>query len=177
MRTGSTDGSHTQTSCIENASIQGEDDPGSHRFDSLMVAFGGKRYEVLEITARQIEEGKQKLTSARDRKVDYVAIGFPHCSLNQLKELATLLKGRSVNKETTLWIHTNVAIKSLAKQLGYVQSIEEAGGCRHPGSMYDPGESRSLGIQDPGYKFSQNGFLRPRVKWFFCVVRERGTMH
>ena len=32
-----------------------------------------------------------------------------------------------MNKETTLWIHTNVAIKSLAKQLGYVQSIEEAG--------------------------------------------------
>jgi predicted aconitase len=42
--------------------------------------------------------------------------------------LADIPKGRRVDKETTLWIHTNVAIKSLARQLGYVQSIEEAWG-------------------------------------------------
>ena len=94
---------------------------------TIESAFGGKKYEILEITAKELEEGKQKLMSAKDRKVDYVAIGCPHCSLNQLKELATLLQGRSVNKETTLWVHTNVAIKYLAKQLGYVQVIEDAG--------------------------------------------------
>ena len=91
-------------------------------------AFGGKKYETLEITDREIMEGVEKLTSAKDRKVDYVAIGCPHCSLNQLKELATLLQGQRVNKETTLWVHTNVGMKYLAKQLGYVQVIEEAGG-------------------------------------------------
>ena len=90
-------------------------------------AFGGRKYEVVEIRAREIEEGKQKLTSAKDRRVDYVAIGCPHCSLNQLKELATLLKGRRVAKETMLWVHTNVPMKHLATQLGYVQTIEEAG--------------------------------------------------
>ncbi len=95
---------------------------------TVEAAFGGKKYEVLEITAKEIAEGKQKLTSAKDRKVDYVAIGCPHCSLNQIKEVANLLKGRRVRKETTLWVHTNVAIKSLAKQLGYVQAIGEAGG-------------------------------------------------
>jgi predicted aconitase len=90
--------------------------------------FGDKKYEIKEITTRELEEGKQKLTSAREKKVDYVAIGCPHCSLNQLKELSMLLRGRRVNGETTLWIHTNVAIKHLAKQLGYVKIIEEAGG-------------------------------------------------
>ncbi len=95
---------------------------------TVEAAFGGKKYEVLEITAKEIAEGKEKLTSAKDRKVDYVAIGCPHCSLNQIKEVANLLKGRRVRKETTLWVHTNVAIKSLAKQLGYVQAIGEAGG-------------------------------------------------
>lgn len=91
-------------------------------------AFGGKRYETIEITAKELNDEKQKLTSAKDRKVDYVAIGCPHCSLKQIKEVATLLQGRRVNKNTTLWIHTNVAIKHLAKQLGYIQVIEEAGG-------------------------------------------------
>lgn len=95
---------------------------------TVEAAFGNKQYEVIEIATKEIAEGKQKLTSAKEKKVDYVAIGCPHCSLNQLKELATLLKGRSVNKDTTLWIHTNTAIKSLAKQLGYVEPIEEAGG-------------------------------------------------
>jgi len=94
---------------------------------TMEKAFGSKRYETVEITVRELDEGKQKLTSAKDRKVDYVAIGCPHCSLKQIKEVAALLQGRSVNQETTLWVHTNVAIKYLAKQLGYVQVIEEAG--------------------------------------------------
>jgi predicted aconitase len=91
-------------------------------------AFGNKKHEIVEVTARELEEGRQKLTSAKARKVDYVAIGCPHCSLNQLKELSILLQGRKVKEETTLWIHTNVAIKHLAKQLGYVEVIEDAGG-------------------------------------------------
>jgi predicted aconitase len=95
---------------------------------TVEAAFGKKKYEVIEIADKEIEEGKRKLTSAREKKVDYVAVGCPHCSVNQLREVATRLKGRRVKKETTLWVHTNVAIKSLARQMGYVQTIEEAGG-------------------------------------------------
>jgi predicted aconitase len=95
---------------------------------SVEAAFGGKKYETVEITSKEIEAGRQKLTSAKDKRVDYVAVGCPHCSLNQLKELADLIRGRRVSEGTTLWVHTNVAIKAMASQLGYVKAIEDAGG-------------------------------------------------
>ncbi len=92
------------------------------------AAFGGRKYEVAEISEKEIAEGRRKLTSAKDRKVDYVAIGCPHYSLNQLRKAAGLLEGRRVHPGTVLWVHTNAAIRNMAAQLGYVQMIEAAGG-------------------------------------------------
>jgi hypothetical protein len=94
---------------------------------TVAAAFGGKKYDTVLVGEREIEEGKQQLTSARETKVDYVAIGCPHYSLRQLEETAKLLHGRKVSKGVTMWVHTNVAIKGIAKQLGYVQAIEDAG--------------------------------------------------
>lgn len=94
----------------------------------IQTAFGSNKFETVVITGKEIEEGKQKLTSAKDRKIDYVAVGCPHFSLGQLKEVASLLQGRKVAKNVTFWVHTNAAIKGLASQLGYVKTIEDAGG-------------------------------------------------
>jgi predicted aconitase len=94
----------------------------------LETVFGGKKYDTVLITEKEIEEGRQNYTSATENKVDYVAIGCPHCSLGQMRELAELMQGKKVHKDVTFWIHTNIAIKYLAKQLGYVQVIEAAGG-------------------------------------------------
>ncbi|MDR3591612.1 MAG: aconitase X catalytic domain-containing protein [Negativicutes bacterium] len=95
---------------------------------SVAAAFGGKKYDTVLITDKEIAAGKRQLTSATDRKVDYVAIGCPHFSLKQVKETAMLLQGRKVSQDVVLWIHTNVAIKALATQLGYTKIIEDAGG-------------------------------------------------
>jgi predicted aconitase len=94
---------------------------------TLQQAFGSRRYETREITEKNLEIGRQKLTSAEDRKVDYVAVGCPHCSLNQLRELAGLLQGRKVQESVTFWVHTNGAVKAMGRQLGFVQEIEQAG--------------------------------------------------
>ena len=77
--------------------------------------------------ARKWTWGENSSHPVRDRKVDYVAIGCPHCSLRQLAELARLLSGKKVNQNVTLWIHTNAAIKGMAKQLGYMEIIERSG--------------------------------------------------
>lgn len=95
---------------------------------SIEVAMKSKRYDTVNITEQVIEEGYQQLTSACDKKVDYVAIGCPHCSLRQIEEIAKLLLGKKISKNVTLWIHTNIAIKNMAKQLQYVKIIEDAGG-------------------------------------------------
>lgn len=66
--------------------------------------------------------------SSVDADVDLIAIGCPHCSLNELWEIAKLLNGRKVRRGVNLWIYTSKAIKVVAKQTGLLEVIEKAGG-------------------------------------------------
>jgi predicted aconitase len=86
-----------------------------------------EQFETIEFGRKEMELAIEQLTSGKDRKVDYVAIGCPHCSVRQLRELARLLAGKRVHPDVTLWIHTNVAIKAMAAELGYLQTIERSG--------------------------------------------------
>lgn len=79
---------------------------------------------VITITAEDIKRGKAELTS-EDAEIDFVSIGCPHASLNELKLVAELLEGKKVQKE--FWITTARPIKKLADQVGYSKIIEEAG--------------------------------------------------
>lgn len=83
--------------------------------------------EEIELGQAQLEEGYAKLTSNTDRHVDYVAIGCPHLTLNQVAEVAALLEGKKVKPGVTMWVHTNLAVKGMAKQLGYMDIIERSG--------------------------------------------------
>lgn len=94
----------------------------------IETAFGGKKYEILELGEKELQQGYENLNCGKSRQVDFVALGCPHCSLNQVKEIAQLLDGKQVHEGVTLWIHTNVAIKAMAQQLGYAKIIEDAGG-------------------------------------------------
>ncbi len=83
--------------------------------------------EEAEIGINELEKGYERLTSNTDRTVDYVAVGCPHLTLNQVAEVAAMLDGRQVKKGVTVWIHTNTAVKGMARQLGYMQTIEKSG--------------------------------------------------
>ena len=93
----------------------------------LETVFRGKKYEVVELGAKELEQGYANLTSGKSRDVDFVALGCPHCSLAQVAELAKMLEGKHVKEGVTMWIHTNMAVKAMAEQLGYRKMIEDAG--------------------------------------------------
>jgi len=61
-----------------------------------------------KITIKDLRDGYDALNSDAE-DIDYVAIGCPHASLEELKEIASLLKGRKV--KATTWITTARAIK------------------------------------------------------------------
>ena len=65
--------------------------------------------------------------TGRDRKVDYVMLGCPHYTIEQIWEAAMLLEGRRVHADSALWIFTPHAIKALADRNGYTAIIEAAG--------------------------------------------------
>lgn len=94
----------------------------------LGTVFKGKNFDTVKLGEAQLAEGYDNLTSGRDRKVDFVALGCPHCSLNQIREIADLIRGRKVADQVTFWVHTNIPVKQMAVELGYAKTIEDAGG-------------------------------------------------
>jgi predicted aconitase len=96
---------------------------------SIEAAFGGN-VPVQSIRFGEAERRAtwEKLNStAKDRKVDYVMLGCPHYTLEQIWEACKLLEGRKVHPNSSLWIFTPRAIKALADQNGYTKIIEDAG--------------------------------------------------
>jgi predicted aconitase len=67
-------------------------------------------------------------TTAKHTEVDFVMLGCPHYSIEQIWEACQLLEGQRVSPDTELWIFTPRATKQLADQAGYTKIIEDAGG-------------------------------------------------
>jgi predicted aconitase len=67
-------------------------------------------------------------STARDTHVDYVMLGCPHASIEQLGEAARLLDGRKLHSGSSLWVFTSRAVKTTADLNGYTKIIEAAGG-------------------------------------------------
>jgi hypothetical protein len=84
--------------------------------------------ERFEITRAALEEVKGKLNTGRVDQVDLVTFGCPHASLNEVAEIASLLDGKRIRKGVTLWVCTSRVVKVLSEKLGYVRTIEAAGG-------------------------------------------------
>jgi predicted aconitase len=60
--------------------------------------------------------------------IDFVCVGCPHCSIKEIQEIADLIKGKKVKKDTELWVATSRTAKQLADKRGYTAVIEAAGG-------------------------------------------------
>lgn len=71
---------------------------------------------------------EQVNVTARDAQVDFVMLGCPHYSLEQIWEVCQLLEGQRLSANTELWIFTAASIKQLADVAGYTNIIEQAGG-------------------------------------------------
>ncbi|MBN2015168.1 MAG: aconitase X catalytic domain-containing protein [Candidatus Altiarchaeota archaeon] len=57
--------------------------------------------------------------------IDFVALGCPHASIDEIEVIADLLRGKRV--KSTLWITTSSAVKDLAEKRGLLNMIEESG--------------------------------------------------
>lgn len=95
----------------------------------LQTSLGGRKpVEVLHFDATQRSGTYERLNAtARTQKVDYVMLGCPHYSLEQLWEVANLLEGRKVSANTELWIFTAAAIKAVTDRNGTTRLLEAAG--------------------------------------------------
>lgn len=60
--------------------------------------------------------------------VDYVMLGCPHASIEQIWEAVNLLNGQKIHSGVSLWIFTSRSVKSVADTTGYTKIIRDAGG-------------------------------------------------
>jgi len=98
--------------------------------ESLEAAFGPNQpVEVFRYGEEERRRVYDELNSVGDNEdVDFVMLGCPHYSLEQIEEACRLIGDRKISDNCRLWIFTSRAVKMLADQKKYTQIIREAGG-------------------------------------------------
>jgi hypothetical protein len=93
-------------------------------------AFGGRTPRATFVygeAERRIAYEKLNST-ARSHDVDFIMLGCPHNSIEQVGLAARLLEGKRLSAKTSLWVFTPRALKEVADRSGYTAIIEAAGG-------------------------------------------------
>ena len=95
---------------------------------SLDMAFGGKKpVATLKFGQAERRIAYDNLNSAVDTDVDFIMLGCPHYTLEELWNAAKLLQGKHVHSSTSLWIFTPRALKQIADRQGLTDIITNAG--------------------------------------------------
>jgi predicted aconitase len=96
---------------------------------NLEAAFGRNRpLEHFRFGRAERKQAYDQVNStARDSQVDFIMLGCPHYTIEQIGEACRLLEGKRVHENASLWIFTPRATKQLADQKGYTRIITEAG--------------------------------------------------
>jgi hypothetical protein len=88
--------------------------------------------DARKVIIEQLDEGYATLNSNNSDKgdesdeIDLVWIGCPHCSIDELAQVVSLLNGRPVRK--ALWVTMARAMRDKAAHQGLVAALEQAGG-------------------------------------------------
>jgi predicted aconitase len=81
--------------------------------------------ETFTFTQADLQSASDSLNDAAESEVDFISLGCPHLSIDEIARIAHMLEGRQVKRE--FWITTARPIKHMADRLGYTQVIETAG--------------------------------------------------
>ena len=95
---------------------------------SLEMALGGKspKHEIV-ITTQDCAISRSMVCDKGSAAVNYISVGCPHLSLDELKQIAQYVKGKKIASGVELLIWTGYAIKEMANVNGYTEIIEQSG--------------------------------------------------
>lgn len=83
--------------------------------------------DTIALTDHDLKEAYNELQTTSG-KIDFVILGCPHYTLRQVEEVAKLLNGKKIQRGLSFWVCTSATTKMLAERIGYVDTIEKAGG-------------------------------------------------
>ncbi len=112
-------------------------------FGASIVTFGSKPMYHLEGLTPEAKEylppketlviGKEELNEAfshlndKEKTIDFVSLGCPHASMDELRNVASLLDGKKIDTGVTMWVSCARPILNKAKEEGLVDIIEASG--------------------------------------------------
>ncbi len=93
---------------------------------SLDAALGGRPFKQrVEITESDLDHVRQQICG-EPGKIDFAMFGCPHLSIRQVAEIAEVLEGKRLKID--FWVLTSSLTRELAGRMGYLQTIQRAGG-------------------------------------------------
>lgn len=95
----------------------------------LEMALGGKEPKgVITITNEDFKESLDMLCDKSDDEIQFITLGCPHYTLEEIRDAALYIKGKKVKEDILFMVWTDYSIKEMANVNGYTKIIEEAGG-------------------------------------------------
>lgn len=99
--------------------------------DSLVMGdcYGGKKpVEEYVFGPKDFTEVVQRFTTIQKKSdIDFVTLGCPHYSLEQIRYVAEKLRSKKISSHLQFWICTSRMVRKLAEFSGYVEIIEKSG--------------------------------------------------
>jgi predicted aconitase len=92
-----------------------------------MCLQGTRLKEVLEISPKMIRNVEKRLRTAKGDTVDLLALGCPHFSIMEFRELARLMNGKKVHSSVAFWVFTSRTIYGWTKNCGIVKDLTDSG--------------------------------------------------
>lgn len=93
---------------------------------TLEAAFGKNEVKrKIIITEEDLKRTRDRLCRAPG-KIDYAMFGCPHLTITQVKTIADTIKDRKFAVD--FWVLTSALTRELAERMGYLETIQRAGG-------------------------------------------------
>lgn len=92
------------------------------------AAFGGNiPEETITFTNDGLKLIEDTMSTVRSGKIDFVAVGCPHYTINEIEKVVKLMNGRHVHEGIQFWIYANKLNVELAERMGYREILENSG--------------------------------------------------
>jgi len=96
---------------------------------SLEKALGGRKPQAEYVVGeKELAEAYQLANTTSDRDIDFILLGCPHLTIREMRDLAEELDGKKIKDGVNLVAVTTRMLLEQARDLGYVDIIQKAGG-------------------------------------------------
>ena len=89
---------------------------------------GGTPAKVIVFGEAEKQAAENTLNKEPTDFVDWILVGCPNASVQEIREVAEALEGKRVHQGVSLWVTTSTSMYAMAEKMGYIDTIKNAGG-------------------------------------------------